>query len=92
MQNDDEVIVKIDAELSQLQNTLKDRLKETNDLTDLNKSVFKSSLKIEEKTSTLEKTAKETKWKWLLEYAKWMFIAGAIILLLLVLLIRTFIK
>lgn len=84
----DPLINQVDTELSGLQGVLKDRLKETTELGDLNQDVFKSSMKIEKHTASLEKTATQTKWKWFFEYAKWMIIAGAVITILLFILLK----
>ena len=88
----DDVIKQVDMELMQLQDTLKDRLRETQDLGDLNNKVFNSSLQIEEHTAELEKTAVKTKWKWMFEHMKWLIIAGSIIGLLVLILLRLIFK
>lgn len=82
----------IDAELVGLQDTLKTRLKETTDLSDLNQDVFKSTMKLEKHTTGLESTARLTKWKWFFEYAKWFAVAGAIVLILLIILLRPLLR
>ena len=72
---EDDLTLKVDTELQTLQNTLKDRLKETQNLSDLNEQILDSSLQLEEKTHSLHVTAKKTKWKWLMKYAKYLIIA-----------------
>lgn len=89
---DDALTEKIDTELMTLQGTLKDRLKETNDLADLNQTVFKSSMQLEKHTAQLESTARATKWKWLIKYAKWIIIACVLASLLLLFIIKLFWK
>lgn len=81
MQHED-LTQKVDTELIGLQNNLKDRLKETNELGDLNQSVFKNTLSLEKHTAQLEKTSVLVKYKWMWEYAKWMIIAVIVIGLL----------
>lgn len=88
----DAVTEKIDTELVTLQDTLKDRLKETNDLADLNQTVFKSSMQLEKHSVKLESSARRTKWMWLMNYAKWMIIAGILVTLLLFILFKLVFK
>ena len=90
--NEDDLVNQVDLEVTKLQEKLKNRLKESQDLGDLNKRVFKSTLMIEEHTAELENTAVKTKWKWILEYWKWMAIAGAIGGILLLILFRLLFK
>ncbi|KAL6121320.1 hypothetical protein NUSPORA_01787 [Nucleospora cyclopteri] len=82
------VINDIDSQVNMLQNKLKGRLKQTQDLSDLNTRVFKSSLKIEESTAELKETSIKTKWKWFFEYLKWLIIAFVIFGLMLLILLR----
>lgn len=88
MQNED-YLQQIDVEVVSLQNKLKTRLQQTQDLGDLNKRVLEHSFKLEESSFGLRKTAEETKWKWLIEYAKWLILAGIIIFLLLLYVINS---
>lgn len=82
MQNED-YLQQIDVEVGNLQNKLKCRLQQAQDLGDLNKKVLEHSFKLEESTFGLRKTAEETKWKWLIEYAKWLILIGVVVFLLL---------
>ncbi|KAI5168673.1 hypothetical protein PAEPH01_0319 [Pancytospora epiphaga] len=82
----------IDTELVNLQDTLKTRLKETTDLSNLNQDVFEQTMKLERHSATLESTARRTKWKWFFEYIKWLAIGGVIILLLLFILLKPLFK
>lgn len=91
MEND-KLANQVNAELEQLQSTLKDRLVEVQDVGDLEKSVLSSSLEIEQRTSSLEKTSRKVKWKWYLEYIKWTLIAGSIVVILFLIFIKTFWK
>lgn len=91
MEND-AVMDEVDNELVMLQTTLKDRLKETTELSDLDNDVFKNTLSLEKHTSTLETTARATKWKWLFEYAKWFIIGGVIVTLLVIIILKPLLK
>jgi len=82
MENDD-ITAKIDAEMKELQEGLKDRLKETQELGDLGKQVSKSTFSLEEHTSTLKKSSYKLKMKKMLEY--YQYIIGGILALLLLL-------
>lgn len=75
MPNDQNTIDEVDKQVDLLQNKLKDRLKQTQDLSDLNNDVFKSSMKIEKSTAKLKETAVKTKWYWFWEWLKWASIA-----------------
>lgn len=89
---EDVLVEQVENELDRLQDQLKDRLKQANDLSDLNKHVMTSSLTIEKHTEKLEKTSTKVKWKWLLQYMKWTIILVLIIFLLLFILYKAFIK
>ena len=84
----DIAIEKVENEVSQLQDRLRERLQETADLSDLNKKVLDSSLTIEKHTAQLETTSRKVKWKWLFEYIKWLLILGIVIFILLYILYR----
>lgn len=71
----------IDLEVNKLQDQLKTRLVESQNLSDLNQSVLKQSFKLEESTFELKKTSVKTKWKWFWEYVKWLAIAASVVLL-----------
>jgi len=71
----------IDLEVNKLQDQLKTRLVESQNLSDLNQSVLKQSFKLEESTFELKKTSVKTKWKWFWEYVKWLAIAVSVVLL-----------
>ncbi|KAI5149333.1 hypothetical protein ENBRE01_0838 [Enteropsectra breve] len=88
----DELREQVDQELNELQTALKGRLKEANDFGDLNKKICQNSMQLEEHTKQLEQTAVATKWKWMMEYAKYMIIAGIIIILLAFICFRPLIK
>ncbi len=87
MENED-VILEVDNQVSMLQEKLKGRLKETQDLSDLSKDVFKSSLELEENTEQLKETSVKTKWKWFMEYLKWVVIAIVVISVLFLILLK----
>lgn len=88
----DVLIGQVEGELGLLQDELRERLKETAELGDLNKLTLKSSMQIEEHTAQLETTSRATKWKWLIEYAKWTALAALLVILLLWMFYKTFIK
>ena len=92
MEPNDEVMNQVDTELSVLQNNLKDRLKETNELGDLNQSVLDSTMSLEKHTAQLEHTSRLMKYKWLFEYIKWMLIAGVLLCLVGLLIYKTLFK
>lgn len=75
----DEYLSQIDKEVNSLQDQLKTRLEETQNLCDLNKSVMEQSFKLDETTMGLKETSVKTKWKWLYEYGKWMLVLVIII-------------
>ncbi|KAI4291604.1 hypothetical protein PAPHI01_0878 [Pancytospora philotis] len=88
----DPLTEQIDTEMDALEDTLKGRLQETMDLSDLSKDVSKSSMKLDEHTAVLEDTSRKVKWKWFFEYIKWMAIAGSIIILLLLAVLLPFLR
>lgn len=87
----DEYLCQIDAEVHNLQDQLKTRLEETQNLCDLNKSVMEQSFKLDETTVDLKKTSVKAKWKWLFEYGKWLLILGVMITLFLLYFFKSFI-
>ncbi|OQS53706.1 hypothetical protein EHP00_2069 [Ecytonucleospora hepatopenaei] len=81
-------IDEVDQQVNLLQNKLKDRLKQTQDLSDLNNDVFKSTMKIEKSTARLKETAVKTKWYWFWEWFKWACIAFAIATVIILILLN----
>ncbi|KAI4291704.1 hypothetical protein PAPHI01_0978 [Pancytospora philotis] len=90
--DNDKLYADVDAELLSLQDTLKDRLKETNEMADLSKDVFKTSTVLKKHTEVLEETSRQTKWKWMLQYAGWAAAGIAIVALIVIIVFKGFIK
>lgn len=86
----DDALDQVNNELAALQNTLKDRLKETNDIGDVGENVFQNTLSLEKHTKSLDKTAVKTKWKWFLEYAKYIVLGVVLLLILVLILLKLF--
>lgn len=86
----EDVTDEVDRQVDMLQNKLKDRLKQTQDLNDLNKNVFNNALKLEKSTAKLKETSIKTKWHWFWEYLKWLSIALLVGTLLTLYLLKTF--
>lgn len=78
MKDEDSYYLQVDNQLLSLQDHLKERLMETNEITDINQNLFKSTLKLKERTSILEATSNKTKWKWLLKNIKWIVIGCSV--------------
>ncbi|ORD97531.1 hypothetical protein A0H76_673 [Hepatospora eriocheir] len=86
----DDLTLQVDAQVNLLQEKLKDRLKQAQDLSDLNNQVFENSLQLEETSSNLKSTSIKTKWVYLLDYLKYISIGIAIIGLLFLLVYKAF--
>lgn len=56
----DDLTLQVDAQVNLLQEKLKDRLKQAQDLSDLNNQVFENSLQLEETSSNLKSTSIKT--------------------------------
>lgn len=79
---EDAYLQQIDSEVNKLQNQLKTRLVQAQDLSNLNKTVMTQTFKLDESAIDLNKTAEKTKWKWFFQYAKYVAIIVGILLLL----------
>ena len=88
MDHNDDTIKEVDDQVNMLQHKLKDRLKQTQDLSDLNTKVFKSTMKIEKSTAKLKETSIKTKWYWFWEWLKWASIAFVIATVLILILLK----
>jgi len=85
MEND-KVTEEVNDELEKLHGKLTEELMEVNEIKGLNEEVYKNTTILEETTHGLEDTSRRTKWKWLMEYIKWIAlgcIIGGILLLIL---------
>lgn len=78
----DEVSKKIEQEVGGLKNKLQDRLKETEEIGDLESGLQKQSHKLTKTTEEHQEVSRETRNKMWLKYAKWTAIAVIIIGLL----------
>lgn len=83
-----DITEQIDKEVQGLQEKLKDRLKEAEDLSELNKQVSQSTFSLEQHTSSLKESAYKTKWKIMMEYYKYIIIIAAIAMLLMFILFK----
>lgn len=83
-----ELTEKVDKEVKMLQEKLKVRLQEAQDLGDLSQKVQKTTFTLEKHTAQLSEDATKTKWLTLLEYYKLILILCAILGLFLLMLLR----
>ncbi|EQB61328.1 synaptobrevin-related protein [Vairimorpha apis BRL 01] len=78
----DEVTKKIESEIGGLKGKLQDRLKETEDINDLESGLEKQTFKLKKTTEEHQTISRDTKMKMWWKYAKWVAIGCIIIGLL----------
>lgn len=78
----DEVTRKIESEVGGLKSKLQDRLKETEDIGDLESGLEKQTFKLKKTTEEHQTVSRDTKRKMWWKYAKWMALICVVIGLL----------
>ncbi|EOB11647.1 synaptobrevin-related protein [Nosema bombycis CQ1] len=88
----DEVTKKIEQEVKETQDKLKDRLRETEELGDMEKGLQKQTFGLKKTTEEHQEISRGVKWKMFFKYALWIVIGLAIIGLLFMIFIRPLLK
>lgn len=88
----DEVTKKIETEVAGLQDKLKDRLKQTEELGDLEQGLKKQTFSLEKTTEEHQSVSRETRNKMWWKYAKWVALIVIVIGLLALIFVRPLIS